>query len=130
MTLIGPSSARFATDVYVARLDRAIQQAALREIDAVLVTPSPDYGYLLGYTPPALKRLTCLVLPANAAPTLVVPRLEEPLARHELGDLADRVEVMSWEETDDPYRLVAGLLPGARRVAIEDHMPARFVLRL
>lgn len=99
---------------------------------ALLITPSPDYAYLLGYQPPALERLTCLIVPADGAPTLVMPRLEEPLARHELGDLADEIDLLPWDETDDPFALVRGrlTLDGPMRVAVQDQMFARFVLRL
>ncbi|HEX6655490.1 MAG TPA: Xaa-Pro peptidase family protein, partial [Candidatus Limnocylindria bacterium] len=79
----------------------------------------------------ALERLTCLVLAATGMPSVVVPRLEEPLARHELGELADEVELVPWEETDDPFRLVRRLLSGATgRIGVQDQMYARFVLRL
>ena len=61
----------------------------------LLITPSPDYAYLLGYSAPALERLTCLVLPVEGAPVLVLPRLEEPLARHALGELADDLEIVA-----------------------------------
>jgi Xaa-Pro aminopeptidase len=112
------------------RLRRAAAAAADRDIDALLITPSPDYAYLLGYRAPAMERLTCLVVPADGTPTLVLPRLEEPLARNELGELADDVEVVAWDETDDPFRLVQGLVRSALRVGVQDQMWARFVLRL
>jgi len=104
--------------------------AGERALDALLITPSPDYLYLLGYQAPALERLTCLVVPAEGGPTLVLPRLEEPLAVHELGDLADALEVVTWDETDDPIRLVQALVGAVRRVGIQDQMWARFALRL
>ncbi len=122
---------RFADSVYADRLRRAAREAAQRDVDALLITPSPDYAYLLGYAAPALERLTCLVVPAHGDPTLVLPILEEPLARHELGGLADRIAFVPWEETDDPFALVRELLDaGALRVAVQDQMWARFALRL
>jgi len=131
MTLLPTAIEPFAASVYRDRLRRAVAQADERGLAALLITPSPDYAYLVGYRPPALERLTCLVLSASGVPTLVLPRLEEPLARHELGELVDSVELMPWDETDDPFRLVRGLLSGANgRVGIQDHMFARFVLRL
>ena len=36
----------------------------------------------------------------------------------------------AWDETDDPYALVASLLPGAHAVALDDHMWAAKVLAL
>jgi Xaa-Pro aminopeptidase len=131
MTVLPTAVTPFATSVYRDRLARAGVEASARGIDALLLTPSPDYAYLLGYRAPALERLTCLVLPAEGAPTLVLPRLEEPLARHELGDLVDTVELRSWGETDDPFKAVRDRLRGgAMRVGVQDQMWARFVLRL
>ena len=56
-----------------------------------------DYAYLLGYRAPALERLTCLIVPAEGGPSLVVPHLEESLARHELGDLAGDLVIVPKE---------------------------------
>jgi Xaa-Pro aminopeptidase len=120
----------FPASVHRERLARAARAAGEREMDAILVTPSPDYRYLLGYEAPPLERLTCLVVRPVGPPTLVLPHLEEPLARHELGEVADEVELRTWEETDDPFALVADVLGRPGRVAIQDQMWARFVLRL
>ena len=131
MTILAPTTRRFGTDVYRERLSRAAAATAARDVDALLITPSPDYDYLLGYLPPLLERLTCLIIPAEGEPSLVVPRLEATLARHELDELAGELELLAWDETDDPYALVARRLGGnTRRVAVEDQMWARAVLRL
>jgi Xaa-Pro aminopeptidase len=120
----------FPASVHLLRLERAIAEAASRGIGALLVTPSADYEYLLGYRAPALERLTCLILPAEGVPALVLPRLEEPLAHHAIGALADAIEIVPWEETDDPFRLVKARLAGALRVGLQDQMWSRFVLQL
>ena len=130
MTTGAPAAGLFAASTHRARLRRAAEAAAERAVDVLLITPSPDYAYLLGYSAPALERLTCLVLPAEGVPILVLPRLEEPLARHALGDLADDLEIVPWDETDDPIRAVQALVGPARRVAVQDQMWARFALRL
>ena len=130
MTTGAPAAGLFAASTHRARLRRAAEAAAERAVDVLLITPSPDYAYLLGYSAPALERLTCLVLPVEGAPVLVLPRLEEPLARHALGDLSDDLEIVPWDETDDPIRAVQALVGPARRVAIQDQMWARFALRL
>ena len=120
----------FSPSVHRDRLSRTSLEAAARDLDAILVTPSSDYLYLLGYEAPPLERLTCLIVRPEAGPILVLPHLEEPLARHELGELADGIELRTWEETDDPFALVAEVLGQPGRVAVQDQMWARFVLRL
>ncbi|MGH2445155.1 MAG: M24 family metallopeptidase [Candidatus Limnocylindria bacterium] len=112
------------------RLARAAAAAAERGVEALLITPSPDYRYLLGYRAPAMERLTCLIVRADGAPALVLPRLEEPLARHRLGDLVDEIEIVAWDETDDPIRLVQTIVGSALRIGVQDQMWARFALRL
>jgi Xaa-Pro aminopeptidase len=77
-----------------------------------------------------LERLTALVLPADGDPALVVPGLEKPAALSSpvtgLG-----IAVHGWDETEDPYTLVASLLPsGIRTVALDNHMWAEKVMRL
>ena len=128
---VAVSTSRFADALYRDRLRRAAEEAAARDVDALLVTPSVDYAYLLGYRAPALERLTCLIVPAEGGPSLVVPHLEESLARHELGDLAGDLVIVPWDETEDPFWIVRDLLQGnAMRAAVQDQMWARFVLRL
>jgi Xaa-Pro aminopeptidase len=130
MAIITTALTRFEDEVYAVRLRRAAAEAAARGIGALLVTPSADYEYLLGYRAPTLERLTCLILPADGTPTLVVPRLELPLARSSIGDLADGLELVAWGETEDPFRVVSGRLVGALRIGLQDQMWSRFVLRL
>src|SRR5687767_7734607 len=91
MTTAAPTGSRFAVSVHRDRMTRAAREAGERGVDALLITPSPDYAYLLGYHAPALERLTCLIVPAEGEPVLLLPRLEEPLARHELGELVDGI---------------------------------------
>jgi Xaa-Pro aminopeptidase len=119
-----------APSVHRDRLRRAAAEASDRGLDALLVTPSPDYLYLLGYRAPAMERLTCLVIPADGDPILVLPKLEEPLARHELGELAQEIDLVAWDETEDPIRIVQRLVGAALRVGVQDQMWARFALRL
>ena len=128
---VAVSTSRFADAVYRDRIQRAAAEAAARDIDALLITPSVDYTYLLGYRPPAMERLTCLIVTADGQPSLLVPQLEEPLARHELGALAEELAIVPWDETEDPFWVVRDLLKGrAMRAAVQDQMWARFVLRL
>lgn len=131
MVLERASHRSFPPAVHLERLHRAAREAASRDLDALLITPSHDYAYLVGYLPASRERLTCLIVPADGVPVLLVPRLEEPLAQHELGSLATHLEIDAWEETDDPFaRLRSHLAADAGRVGLQDQMWARHVLQL
>ena len=69
------------------------------------------------------------MLPAaghRAPPALVVPRLEAPGYAHlPLAELG--VEVVTWQDGEDPYLLVSDLAGGPTRVAVADTMPAAHV---
>ena len=117
-----------ATDL-ADRLARARLATVSAGMDALLVTPGPDLRYLTGYDAIPLERLTCLVVQAQGDPVIVVPRLEKPAAlASPIGDLG--LEILTWGETDDPYALVASLLPGRPRAGLDNHMWAEKVLRL
>ncbi|HEX6754835.1 MAG TPA: aminopeptidase P family N-terminal domain-containing protein, partial [Mycobacteriales bacterium] len=109
------------------RLDRARAATAVAGLDALLITPGPDLRYLTGYPALALERLTCLVLPAEGDPVLVVPALER-LAALASPAAGLGLDVRAWDETDDAIGLVAGLLPRAERLGLDDHMFAATVL--
>ena len=104
------------------RLRTAREVTARAGLDALLISPGADLRYLTGYDALPLERLTCLVLPADGDPFLLVPALEEPAAQASpAGDLG--IEITGWHETDDPYALVAARLPArTARVGVDNHM--------
>src|SRR3954452_10800529 len=108
------------------RLDRAREAAAGT---GLVIAPGSDLRYLLGQPGGSFERLTALVIPAEGAPALVVPKLEAPgydgLPLDELG-----VEVVTWVDGVDPYNLAAERLQDADRVAVSDFTPALHVLAL
>ncbi|NJP44161.1 aminopeptidase P family protein [Streptomyces sp. PRB2-1] len=97
-------------------------------VDALLVSPGADLRYLTGYHALPLERLTCLVVPAEADPFLVVPALERPAAlASPAGGLG--LDITGFAETDDAYALIARRLPpGVRRFAVDNHMWAEKLL--
>jgi len=97
-------------------------------LDAVLLTPGPDLRYATGYAAHQLERLTCLAVPAATAPFLVVPRLELPAAVASPAGQLD-TEIVGWDETDDPYAVVAQRLGNVSAVGLSDRMWALMVLR-
>lgn len=120
------------------RISRARGGLLKARFDALLVTPGADLRYLTGYHALPLERLTCLVLPARGEPYLVVPALEEPAA-HASPISRLGVQIVPWQETEDPVALVSGLLGSSTTmttpatttittIALDDHMWAEKVL--
>jgi len=110
-------------------LQRAQQATAAAGLDALLITPGADLRYLTGYEAIPLERLTCLVLPADGDPVLVVPALERPAAEASgVGKLG--LTIAAWAETEDPYTLVASVLQDVHMVAVDNHMWAEKVMAL
>ncbi|MBW8765493.1 MAG: aminopeptidase P family N-terminal domain-containing protein, partial [Geodermatophilales bacterium] len=80
--------------------------AAELGLDLLVVTPGSDLRYLSGYNAHAMERLTALAVPRTGEPFLVVPRLEAPMVdAGPAGSLG--LEVLAWDETDDPFALLA-----------------------
>ena len=125
------------------RLGLAAAAAARAGIGALLLTPGPDLRYLTGYDALATERLTCLAVPADGPAFLVAPRLElRSVQASPAGGLG--LDIVAWDETDDPYGLVADRLgrrgspraqgaPGRpealESVGLADQMWAMMVLR-
>jgi len=111
------------------RLRDVAAATAKAGLDALLLTPGPDLRYATGYQAHESERLTCLVVPADGDPLLVVPRLELRGAQASLAGAVD-IEIAAWDETDDPFTLVAGRLGPVAAVGLADRMWALLVLRL
>lgn len=110
------------------RLARARRAAEEEALDAVLVTPSADLSYLLGYDAMQLERLTVLLIRSGQDPLLVVPELERPrAAATPAGGLA---EIVSWRDEDGPYRTLSRYLHDGGKLAVTDRMLASHLLGL
>ncbi len=117
-----------ATAPYRERLRRAQAELERRQIDLLLVGPSPDLRYLTGYDAHTSERLSLLVLPRTGKPSYVVPALEAPL----LANLRDLLDIQVWSEKDAPAAVVAEVAGtgGGRSVAVSDQLWSVFLLRL
>ena len=112
--------------MYAARLDRVRSAMADQGVDVLLVSVGADLPYLIGYEAMPLPRLTMLVLPREAAATLVIPRLE--VAR--VIERPDCFSIRGWEETEDPIAVVAQLCGAPDVAAIGDQTWARHLVDL
>jgi Xaa-Pro aminopeptidase len=110
------------------RLARAAQEIASRDLEALVVSPSPDLAYLTGYDPMPLERPTLLVLRPNREPVMLVPELERALAA--ASPVGEHLELVVWRDGSDPYEAAARLLVGADRIAVADRLWATHLLGL
>jgi Xaa-Pro aminopeptidase len=97
--------------VSIERVHAAREVAGELGVDLLVVTPGSDLRYLCGYNAHAMERLTALAVPRRGEPFLVVPKLEAPMVdAGPAGALG--LDVLAWEETDDPFTLLAGAAIG------------------
>jgi Xaa-Pro aminopeptidase len=114
--------------VYQARIDNVQREMGKRGIDLLVVGPSSDLRYLIGYDAHLSERLNLLIVPGKGKPALVVPVLEAPLAR----SAEALVDIHEWQETESPSQLAGNLIralnPGS--VAVSDQLWSGFLLKL
>jgi Xaa-Pro aminopeptidase len=122
-------TAQAGQDLYPAgRLALAAAAAANAGLGVLLLTPGPDLRYLTGYSTHPSERLTCLAVPADGPAFLVVPRLEFASAQASPAGGMD-LEIVTWDETDDPFRIVGQRLAGVTSAGLAEQMWAMMVLR-
>ncbi len=113
---------------YLDRLGRATAESERQGFAAVIVAPSPDMAYLTGYDPIPFERPSLLVLRPGAAPVMLVPELERPLAK--ASPVGESIELIGWNDGVDPYEAAARILPHGGRVAVADRLWSRHLLGL
>jgi D-alanyl-D-alanine dipeptidase len=113
---------------YQARLARAAKEAGEANLDGLVITPSPDLLYLVGYDAPLLQRLTALIAPAEGSPLLIVPELEQPrAAASPAGRLLD---IEPWRDGEDSFEFVGRILQDGKTFGATDRMWAMHLLGL
>ncbi len=128
-SLATPTQEPPATSVpYADRLRRAQAEMARQGIDLLIVGASADLLYLIGYEGHESERMSVLALPRDGVPHYVVPGLEAPL----LHDQRDLLEIVPWEDTEDPAAKVAAIAGNAAlgTIAAGDELWSVFTLRL
>src|SRR5579871_905179 len=112
-----------------ARIERARQLMTAAKIDAIVLANSTNSSvYFADLRLYGGERLWALVISARGKAFLVCPAFEEARA-HELlsaGPLAGNVDILTWQEDESPYTLLAkgladrGLTSGT--VGLDEHM--------
>lgn len=112
--------------VFSQRFERVRAAMASAGVEVMLLSVGADLPWLSGYYAMPLERLTMLVVPLDAQPTMFVPRLEVPrVVQH-----GDHFSIQGWDESEDPVRLVGDAVGAATSLAIGDQTWSRFLVDL
>ena len=110
------------------RTDRIGQVLSAHNIDGLLVTPSADLLYLIGYGGHPSERPTVLAVTPGHTPVMVLPELEAP----RLNGRTD-IDIRSYSDGEDPYEPMQTLVGDRSRpikLAISDQTWAAVLLNL
>ena len=103
-----------STEERVRRLARARDLMQAAGIGAVLVESGPSLDYYTGIQWWRSERLTAAVIPASGDPIIVTPFFERPSIAEMLKVPA---EIRTWNEDEEPLKLVAGFLKERKAAA-------------
>lgn len=87
-------------------------------VQLAIVTPGENLRYLTNYQALALERITALVI-SQTNSWLLVPALEYHTALEKCSD----IEIVSWDETTNPYQLITKFGPTVTNIMIDENMP-------
>lgn len=113
---------RISVNERLARVTQARSLMKERALDALVVNAGTSLRYFTGLPWTASERLVAMVLLRTGKPLVVCPEFERGSV---LAGMSIDVELRTWEEHEDPYRLVAEAVrdQGAQRVAVDPQMP-------
>ena len=91
------------------RLDRARELMTKNQMDALVVSSGTSLGYFAGVRWWPSERFFAMVLPARGDGFFVCPKFEEARALEQIsaGPFGKSAPVLTWEEDEDPYALLA-----------------------
>ena len=114
------------------RIERARQLLSETQLGALMITGNSSLTYFTGMRWWQSERLFALIIPAKGNAFCVCPKFEEDRAREQIskGPLGTDAEVRTWEEDENPYKLVADGLADrglkAGRLGVEETVPFVF----
>src|SRR5580700_6613048 len=91
------------------RQERARKLMGENALDAIVLMEGTSLRYFTGIRWWGGERMFALVLPVKGAQFYVCPAFEEGRAREQIGNGPDaaQADVRTWQEDDNPYRLIA-----------------------
>jgi len=117
-------------EIYQERMVKAQELLAELDFDLMVLFPSSNMLYLSGFYDEPGERMLLLLLPREAEPIFLVPKLYEEQIKQE----SPFQDIRIWSDSDDPINLlrrtVADLAVKEARVLVDDGMWVKFFLML
>lgn len=106
--------------IYKERCEEARKLMAENKIDYLFVGSGTDMTYICDYVCTPNERLRLFVLPVDGRPSFITPAFEVPAFK--LGKIDVFFDLISWEETEDPMKLLEGIVNHKKKatIAIDD----------
>ncbi|WP_417229514.1 M24 family metallopeptidase [Brevundimonas sp.] len=127
MPFIPPPASPIRADERQRRIRALASALQARGLSALLVGPTTSLRYFTGLDWHPSERLTAALIHADGRVEYICPRFE----LDKIGDLTTAEgtvsgDILTWEEEDSPYALVAGRVPAGGKLAVDDQV-ATFV---
>lgn len=121
MTFMPPPARPISADERRARIQAMAAQLRAQGLAALLVGPTASLRYFTGLDWHPSERLTGALIHADGRLEYVCPRFElDKVSAVTAGETALPGDILTWEEEESPYALVAGRVPAGGRLAVDD----------
>jgi len=92
-----------------ARIDKATRLMREQSVGAIMLTGGTSLDYFTNIRWGVSERMLALIIPTKGTPFIVCPKFEEERAMEQVarGPMTDGADVYAWEESEDPYALIA-----------------------
>lgn len=125
MTALPTAPPRIGVDERRARVDRLRAEMEAAAVEAVLLGPTTSLRYFTGVAWSPSERILGALVYARGGVDYIAPRFE----LEKVGQLiAVNGDILTWEEDENPYRMIADQVGGSAKLAIDDQI-ALFMYR-
>ncbi|MEG1451482.1 M24 family metallopeptidase [Brevundimonas sp.] len=125
MTFSAPAAAPVSVAERHARIRTLANRLKAEGLAAMLLGPTNSLRYYTGLDWHPSERLTGALVHADGRVQYVCPRFElDKITAVTGNDYAVAGDILTWEEEDSPYALVAGALAADARLAVDDQSAA------
>ncbi|TFG14435.1 aminopeptidase P family protein [Candidatus Thorarchaeota archaeon] len=108
--------------IYRERIEKTLNMISRGKFDLVILTPSPNFQYIAGFSYEMRERLVALILEPDSEPRLLVPFFEAS----EHADNTWIEEIITWNEDENPYEVLRKSLNSDKqsyRLLLDDATP-------